>query len=85
MLLNNPDGIGFVTDEWCKQTLKMETLKKIVCDYNIDIVVLTEVNKDWQTLDYSQTLFGKQYLAEESIEEYRLLRTQPNLKEKRIN
>ena len=36
-LLYNPGGIGFVTNKQCKETLKMEKLKKLILDYDINI------------------------------------------------
>jgi len=58
ILLHNPGGIGFVTSQRCKQTLKMEKLKKLVIKNDIDLVGLTEVNKDWRKLDYEHTIWG---------------------------
>ena len=58
ILLHNPGGIGFVSDKRCKQTLKMEKLKKLVIDHNVDLISLTEVNKDWRKIDYQNTIWG---------------------------
>jgi hypothetical protein len=58
ILLYNPGGIGFVTNKLCKETLKMEKLKKLILDYDIDITSLTEVNKDWRKVEYDDTIWG---------------------------
>ena len=57
-MLHNPGGIGFVTDKRCKETLKLEKLKKLILDYDFDIVGLTEVNKDWRFIGYDETIRG---------------------------
>ena len=36
----------------------MEKLKKLVLDFNFDIVGLTKVNKDWRKIDYDNTIWG---------------------------
>ena len=47
-----------MTEKRCKQTLKMEKLKKLILDHNIDLVGLTEVNKDWRKINYPNTIWG---------------------------
>ena len=49
---------GFVTKESSKETLKMERLKKLIVDHRIDLVGLTEINKDWRKIVYSNTIWG---------------------------
>ena len=36
----------------------MEKLKKLILDHNIDLVGLTEVNKDWRKISYPNTIWG---------------------------
>ena len=36
----------------------MEKLKKLVIDHNVDLVSLTEVNKDWRKIEYQNTIWG---------------------------
>ena len=40
VLLHNPGGIGVITKKRCKETLEIGKLKKLVLDYNFDIVGL---------------------------------------------
>ena len=58
ILLHNTGGIGFVTSERKKETLKMERLKKLSIDYNIDLICLTEVNKDWRSVVQNNTIWN---------------------------
>ena len=58
ILLHNPGGIGFVSNQRSKETLKMEKLKKLILEQNVDITCLTEVNKDWRTIAYDNTIWG---------------------------
>ena len=57
ILLQNIGGIGFITEERSKETLKMERLKEVVINHAVDIFCLTEVNKDWRLLPYDQTIW----------------------------
>ena len=36
----------------------MEKLKKLILDYDFDIVGLTEVNKDWRVINHDETIWG---------------------------
>jgi hypothetical protein len=36
----------------------MEKLKKLILDYDIDITLSTEVNKDWGKVEYNNTIWG---------------------------
>ena len=36
----------------------MEKLKKLILNYDFDIVGLTEVNKDWRKINYDDTIWG---------------------------
>ena len=55
ILLHNPGGMGFVSNQQCKQTLKLEKLKKSILSHNCDLVGLTEVNKDWGNVAHENT------------------------------
>ena len=57
-MIHNTGGIGFVSDERSKQTLKMEKLKKLLLDHKFDLVGLTEVNKDWRRMEHNNTIWG---------------------------
>ena len=50
VLLHNTGGIGFVTNQRSRETLKMERLKRLVINYEVDLVCLSEVNKDWRSV-----------------------------------
>ena len=58
ILLHNTGGIGFKSNERSIATLKLERLKKLVIEKNIDLIGLTEVNKDWRKLEYDDTIWG---------------------------
>ena len=46
VLLYNTGGIGFRTGDRSKESLKSEKMRRICNEYKIDLVCLTEVNKD---------------------------------------
>ena len=46
ILLQNVCGIGFVSNQRSKETLKMEKLKNLSCNWAVDLMCLTETNKD---------------------------------------
>jgi len=46
ILLQNPGGIGFITGQRNRESYKIEKLKKFIINKQVDIVGLTEVNKD---------------------------------------
>ena len=58
ILLHNTGGIGFMTSNRSVATLKTERLKKLVIQNNVDLVCLTEVNKDWRNVENDQTIWG---------------------------
>ena len=46
VLLHNTGGIGFISVQRSRETLKMERLKRLVINYDVDLVCLSEVDKD---------------------------------------
>jgi len=58
ILLQNPGGIGFVTGQRNRESYKIEKLKKFVIDKQVDIVGLTEVNKDWRCVPTENTVWA---------------------------
>ena len=46
LLLHNTGGIGFMTEDRSRETLTSEKLRMLCNEYEIDMVCLTEVNKD---------------------------------------
>ena len=58
VLLQNTGGIGFVSNKRCEETLKMERLKQLVLDYDVDLVCLSEVNKDWRSVNQAHTIWN---------------------------
>ena len=57
ILLQNVGGIGFITGKRCHETLKMEKLKELCLTYNVDLMALTEVNKDWRKVTTQHTIW----------------------------
>ena len=57
ILLHNVGGIGFVTGQRSRETLKMEKLKELVCRYGVDLISLSEVNKDWRKIQTNNTIW----------------------------
>ena len=47
ILLHNTTGIGFCTTERSRETQKMEKLRNFVQQHQIDILSLTETNRNW--------------------------------------
>ena len=58
ILLHNPGGIGFIHNKRCLQTLKMEKLKKLIIQHEVDLVGLCEVNKDWRKVEQNHTIWN---------------------------
>ena len=57
ILLQNVGGIGFLTSDKDRETMKMEKLKTAVCKFNVDLLCLTEVNKDWRKVSTKHTVW----------------------------
>ena len=51
-------GIGFVSSERNRETLKMERLKKLTIDHSFDLICLLEVNKDWRVTKEENTIWN---------------------------
>ena len=58
ILVQNVGGIGFISEHRSKETLKMEKIKELVCNWAVDLLCMTEVNKDWRPITYSNTIWG---------------------------
>ena len=58
ILLQNPGGIGFVTGQRNRESYKMDKLKKFIIEKQVDIVGLTEVNKDWRCVPTDNTVWA---------------------------
>ena len=58
ILLHNTGGIGFISGERSKESLKMERLKSLAINYEIDLICLTEVNRDWRSVEQSNTIWN---------------------------
>ena len=56
--MHNSAGIGFKSNARSIATLKMEKLKKFAIEKNVDLVCLTEINKDWRKLEYDNSIWG---------------------------
>ena len=71
-----------MTNKRCKETLKMEKLKKLILSQDFDIIALSEINKDWRKINYDNSIWG----ATQSWHEHRRIQvsynnTSPALKE----
>ena len=58
ILLHNTGGIGFVSGKRSKETLKMERLKRLTINYEVDLVCLSEINKDWRSVNQEHTIWN---------------------------
>ena len=58
VLLHNTGGIGFMTEVRSKESLKSEKLRMLCNEYKIDIVCLTEVNKDWREVEQQHSIWN---------------------------
>ena len=74
ILLQNPGGIGFVTGRRNRESLKIEKLKKFIIEKEVDMVGLTEVNKDWRQVSTENTVWA----ATASWTETRRIQTSTN-------
>ena len=57
LLLDNTGGIGFMIGERSKETLKMEKLKQTTVNYDVNLICLTEINKDWRSMKQENTIW----------------------------
>ena len=78
ILLQNVCGIGFVSNQRSKETLKMEKLKNLSCNWAVDLMCLTETNKDWRKSKYENTIWG----ATETWREHRRVQISQNTQQK---
>ena len=74
ILLHNTGGIGFITDERSKDTLNMERLKDLTIKYEVDLICLTEVNRDWRSID-KKIQFGMGHQVRKKIDASKFHRT----------
>ena len=58
VLLHNTTGIGFCTTERSRETQKMEKLRNFVIKHKIDILSLTETNKNWAKITDEDTIWN---------------------------
>ena len=58
ILLHNVNGIGFMSEERSRETVKMEKLRNLLVDYDFSYAGLTEINKDWRKFNYSDSIWG---------------------------
>lgn len=58
VLLHNTTGIGFCTTERSRETQKMEKLRNFVIKHKIDILSLTETNKNWAKITDEETIWN---------------------------
>ena len=58
ILLHNVNGIGFITKDKTKETVKLEKLKKLLLLNTFDLAGLTEINKDWRKIPHNHSIWG---------------------------
>ena len=58
ILLHNPGGLVFFSVKRCILSLKIVNLKYLTLLHDFDLVGLTEVNKDWRSVQYEHTIWG---------------------------
>ena len=58
ILLHNTGGIGFITNERSRETLKVERLKALTIKYWIDLLCLTELNRGWRGVNQKHTIWN---------------------------
>ena len=58
ILLHNTTGIGFCTSERSRETQKMEKLRNFVQKHQIDILSLTETNRNWTQETEENTIWN---------------------------
>ena len=58
ILSHNTGGTGFISGERSKESLRMERLKLLCVNYDIDLVCLLEVNRDWRSVQQKNTIWN---------------------------
>jgi hypothetical protein len=58
ILLHNVNGIGFISSDKSKATIKLEKLKKLLLQNNFSYAGITEVNKDWRKIPHNHSIWG---------------------------
>lgn len=57
MLLHNVRGVGFVSNQRSRETLKMERLKRLTLKHKFDLLCIVQLNKDWGVLQEDNTIW----------------------------
>ena len=52
------EGIGFMSEECSRETVKMEKLRNLLVYYDFSYAGLTEINKDWRKSSYADSIWG---------------------------
>jgi exonuclease III len=58
ILFQNPQGLGPLSDVQGCQTSKINTLKDTLLKHQIDLVGLSEINKDWRLVPQKETMWN---------------------------
>ena len=58
LLFQNVGGIGFCSATRSQESLKLEKLKELVIDKEVDIVGLAEVNTDWRLVENNNSVWA---------------------------
>ena len=57
ILFQNPQGLGSIASGRGGQSLKIRKLRDTLLTHNIDVVGLSEVNKDWRLIPQKETMW----------------------------
>ena len=57
ILLHSVGVVGFITGKRCHKTLKIKKLEEFGLKYSVDLMALTEVNKDWRKVLTKNTIW----------------------------
>lgn len=58
ILFQNPQGIGSIDSNNSRQTLKINKLKHTLLKHDVDIVGLSEINKDWRMVPHKESMWA---------------------------
>jgi hypothetical protein len=58
ILFQNPQGLGRISSDRQEPSLKINKLKEVLLKQHIDVLGLSEVNKDWRMVPQKDTLWA---------------------------
>jgi hypothetical protein len=57
-LFQNPQGLGHIDSDTHRQSIKTKKLKYALIKHNVDIVGLSETNRDWRLIPQKETMWA---------------------------